>query len=662
MIRADDIDKDITTLSERYKVAAFTYDNIHNPEINNRFHYDYKKVISEVARINNITYQSSETQLVERGVLKPLPFGEYEIEVGESTRSGGGLNYNGKVFFSYSNDDYHSAYHELAHSLQKIYKLFDKEKIDRLYEISGQTLNDKTHKNKKLINRYDYVCYLNELHAGAFGSAALMLRADNRRDFLQQVVATYNMGQKRNQNALRDIKKQTYNSEHDAKFYATKSITKPLIKAIYKIRQSGERDSFFDENGVLNAEKLAKLCENIVLNHAYSPRTLNAFFKNNIFDGHSKHEKGWRKDALKTLFETPLTLITNFHKSESDKKTSFKMHKKLLEQQYSATNDFLLHKNTYEDLEFQALKEYEKILVAASYFGTYKENVSEALMDNIQQMSDYDIPNSAIRTIAQDIGDDRQEQKFVMNAFKFVRNIYRNNKDNPYFKKLTHLGIKTIIPIQNMIASKEKYPKHNFIDAFNKPSSSSVSYSSPTMVVKTQLDILHEFAQQYKISPDTSTYLMKELITNPTSYDTKKFRDEVAQQCNIKFDIFGLEKKRFIKDLNQTFDLISYNNYINYGSQKYKNLLYDLSKYQPNNYLTRLKEIDEKKIPLLGKVVWVKTQHIDTAAQTSRTEQIRNHMNGLRQKLTYNHTKPQQHIECPEIKNKYNIKKDGFER
>ena len=132
MVKVSDINKDIRSIGEKVGVAAFSYDDIHNENINNEFHYDYERVIAEVSRLQKITQEEAEAQLVERGILKLLPGGEYEVDVGGTTRKGGGVNY-GSVFFSLSSKDYQTKYHELAHSLQYEYHLFDNEKINRLY-------------------------------------------------------------------------------------------------------------------------------------------------------------------------------------------------------------------------------------------------------------------------------------------------------------------------------------------------------------------------------------------------------------------------------------------------------------------------------------------------------------------------------------------------
>lgn len=100
MVKVSDINKDIRSISDKVGVAVFAYDDIHNENINNEFHYDYERVIAEVSRLQQIAPEEAEKMLVEWRILKPLPGGEYEVDVGRSTRGGGGINY-GNAFLAY---------------------------------------------------------------------------------------------------------------------------------------------------------------------------------------------------------------------------------------------------------------------------------------------------------------------------------------------------------------------------------------------------------------------------------------------------------------------------------------------------------------------------------------------------------------------------------
>lgn len=62
----------------------FSVEALFNDKINNHFHYDYQKVIDEVSRING---RDMTQELVESGYLRPLPHGEYEINLQDDTNT-----------------------------------------------------------------------------------------------------------------------------------------------------------------------------------------------------------------------------------------------------------------------------------------------------------------------------------------------------------------------------------------------------------------------------------------------------------------------------------------------------------------------------------------------------------------------------------------------
>jgi len=111
---------------------------IHNKEIKNEFHYDYEKVIVEVQNLRGLTQDETSNNLCMDGILSPLPNGEYKVEVGTSTKGGGGLNYHGVAFFLLSNKDYQTKYYELAHSLQNLERQKCKEEVQKRTQTSQQ--------------------------------------------------------------------------------------------------------------------------------------------------------------------------------------------------------------------------------------------------------------------------------------------------------------------------------------------------------------------------------------------------------------------------------------------------------------------------------------------------------------------------------------------
>ena len=220
MVKASDINKDIRSISQKVGVAFFSYDDIHNASINNQFHYDYNRVIQTVSVLQKITPEEAEKRLVDRGILQLLPGEEYAINVGGTTRDGGGINY-GEAFFFLSDKDYHTKYHELAHSLQNKYALFDNEKLNALYDKSKKSLKPNENSEDKLLDKKNYAIYLNEMHSEVFGYGALLLRAENKRDFFKHALLAYRSGLDRNAVGFLSFGKTGYgcNGENSSKFY-----------------------------------------------------------------------------------------------------------------------------------------------------------------------------------------------------------------------------------------------------------------------------------------------------------------------------------------------------------------------------------------------------------------------------------------------------------
>lgn len=599
MVKVSDIEKDIKGLAKKYNIAVFNYDEIHNPNVDNQFHYDYKKVIEEVRQNLNIDGKYAELILAQRGILRPLPNGEYEVAVGRSTQNGGGVNYGGDIFFSFSRNDYHTQYHELAHTLQYQYNLFDEEKINKLYERSESGIKNKQKIDKKVIDRSTYRLYLGELHSEVFASAALMLRAENRRDFWWQAAQAYNMGINRNANAVWDIQKQEYGSKHSSKFYSTKSVMRPLIKEIYKIRKSGQLNSYFDENGVINSEKLAKLCEDVVLKNAYSPRTLNSFFKYKIFDGHTSQEKGWKRDVAKTFFEAPLTMVMDLHSSFKNSYDSHKMHRQLRAQQSKQTLDFISKPRQHDDPEMKAFMEYERLKIAIEYYGkNYKnDDLSDLLTAHIGKMSNDGISDNSIKTLADKAGNNKTEKKQIETAFRAIREIYRQNKDDPFFNKLTQSQAH-IYAVRKFMKKREENPQESIIPYIgNVPE----NFGSETYSIKRQINKINAFVEKYNMSKNFKHNVLKELVDNPKMFDDPEIRRTVINSKKFKNDFLGFKKRKFAKELNELFDQASFSYYNNKNNPAYQDLVKDLSSLPPEKMLEKINEIEEQKKALAAK-------------------------------------------------------------
>lgn len=599
MVKVSDIEKDIKSLAKKYNIAVFNYDELHNPDVDNQFHYDYKKVIKEVAQNQNMEEHQAELALTERGILTPLPNGEYEVAVGRTTLGGGGINYNGDIFFSFSKNDYHTQYHELAHTLQSQYNLFDDEKVSKLYERSENGIKNKQKIDKKIIDKKNYLLYLNELHSEVFASAALMLRAENRRDFWWQAAQAYNSGINRNVNAMFEFRKQEYDSEHNSKFYSTKSVMRPLIKEIYKIRKSGELGSYFDKNGVLDSEKLAKLCEGVVLKNAYSPRTLNSFFKYKVFDGHSSEEKGWKRDVAKTILETPMVIVLNLQNSLKNTYNSLKMHRQLRDKQYRQTYDFISTPKKHNDPEMKAFMEYERLKIAIEYYSkNYKNNdLRELLTDHISKMSGYEMTNNNIRLLADKAGNTQTEKRQIETAFRAVREIYRQNKDDPLFNKLATSRVE-IFALKNLMKRKKENPQESIIPHIAQTPE---NFGSETYSIKRQINRINAFVEKYNMSKSFKHNVLKELVDNPKMFDDPEIRRTVINSKKFKNDFLGFKKRKFAKELNELFDQASFSYYNNKNNPAYQDLVKDLSSLPPEKMLEKINEIEEQKKALAAK-------------------------------------------------------------
>lgn len=592
MVKASDINKDIRSIGEKVGVAVFSYDDIHNENINNEFHYDYERVIAEVSRLQKIAPEEAEAQLVKRGVLRPLPGGEYEVDVGGTTRNGGGINY-GSAFFSLSSKDYQIKYHELGHSLQDKYGLFDDEKMNRLYETAEKGLKNGENKEDKLLDRGNYHQYLMEMHSETFAYAALMLRAENRRDFLWQASQAYNSAISRNVDAALSFGKTEYSTDggNNSKFYATKPVMKPMIKAIWKIRKEGRQGEFFDENGVLKDEKLARLCEEVVVKNAYSPRTLKSFFEYRITDGHSGQEKGWRGDTLKSLVQMPLSMIGLLQ--EGDIKEKFKSifrHEKLVAEQNKKVEKFASKRVDYGNPELTALKEYERIqtkigLLDKKYPGNY------IVLSLGEQMQRAGLPDCSIGVWADVLGKNSFEKRVIKKELESVGKIITESKGNPYFERLIQAMPKNS-ELQRMIREKQQ-------DSQKEVTSGLVGekkgYGFAMYPVRRKVEKINQFAEKYQLDPVFKETLLETMVKNPQALDDVQNRDVLISAHTVSNDFLGIKKRKFAKEFNQLMDEIGHSYYYNRGNPLYQEAMSVLSKQPVEKYAEKVAEMEKQE-------------------------------------------------------------------
>lgn len=574
MVKAHDINKDIQSMAAKVGALAYSYDELHNENIKNQFHYDYQRLIQEFSQLKKITSEQAEENLIDMGILECLPHGEYKINVGKTTEAGGGLNFLGDVLFFLSAKDFSVKYHELAHSLQKQYNLFAEEKINPLYNIARSGLKNGEKENDKLLDQHNYKLYLNEMHSETFAFAALMLRAESNFDFLWQASRAYNNSIARNVVGFFSLGKTEYHGNM-SKFYATQPVMKPLIKAIRKIRKEGRRKEFFDENGVIKDEKLARLCEDIVLKNAYSPRTLKAFFDYNIKDSHSKQEKGWRGETLGAVAQAPLMVIGLVQEGNILKTLkSICKHKILVRSQNKQVKKFTNQRKIYVNPELTALKEYERLLIKVTKLGIKNDSL------RWQQQG---MPDSYIRRYAE------LSNKTLEKELKSVKKIIDENRDNPYFEKLMLSNIKAA-PLHRLIAEKQKNPHLEVTAGLERKKD---IYSRTTFTLNTNLNLISNFANQYKLDPAIRKTVLDTMVKNPKKLEDMSIRRVWIEAQSIHNDVLGIKKKKFAKEFNALMDNVCSNHYHNNGNPLYQQALQELSKYPTEKFGEKIAEMAE---------------------------------------------------------------------
>ncbi len=594
MVKPSDINKDIRSISEKVGVALFSYDDIHNEAIDNEFHYDYKRVIQEVSRLQKTTPEEAEKNLVDKGILRFLPGGEYEVNVGGTTREGGGLNY-GDAFFFLSSKDYQTKYHELAHSLQDKYDLFNNEKIDLLYDKSEKSLRSDENKEDKLLDKENYKRYLNEMHSEVFGYGALLLRAESKRDFLKQALNAYRSGVSRNAEGFFSFGKTEYGSDgqNNSKFYVTKSVMKPMIKAIWKIRKEGRKAEFFDENGVLNDEKFAKLCEDVVMKNAYSPRTLKSFFEYKIGDTHSDEEKGWRRDTIESIVATPIVMTRLFEKGEKEALKSIYKHKRLVAEENKKLRNFVAKENNCKDPELQALKEYERLKVKLLLIDKElpKNDVGEYISSKFPLIVENRMTDSFIRTSADLLSENTKDKVLIERELKEVRKIIQKNKYNSYFKKIMD-NRTSEYDLKNMLKDKLKNPDKEVTAGLEY---SEKNYGLATYPLHRQINKVQNFAKEYQLPLKTKETILEMMVRNPSCLDSADFRRDLISEKSFSNDFFGRKKKKYKKEFNKLLDEVGTSYYSNNGNPVYQELLTEMAKYSVKEYADKIASMEKQE-------------------------------------------------------------------
>lgn len=425
------VEQDIAAMARETGTAVFSYDDIHNSKVGNKLHCDYNKVIAGLSKAQNITPLDAEKKLIECEVLRPLPNGEYLVDVGYSTRRGGGRNFDGTVFFTFSKEDVHSQYHEMAHSYQKQGNLFDDAKIDKMYTPSANGLQVS---GGKLADKDTYKTYLNEVHAEIFAQTALMLREKSALGFSKQALYAQSHGESRNAEGLL-IGALNEGMGKTAKLYACKPVMHAAIKEVAAIRRSKKRADYFNQDGTLNAKKVAELCEKIVLDNAYSPRTYQSFLDNKFNDNYTG-EKDWKKGSLlavaKLLPAKGIMALQNSGKTIRKSINKIK-HGLLHHKEKSLLKDMTIQRQKSDNPQVQAVNDYAYIQAKMLQIGAGSSyvNAGDIVPFMVKDMHEHDMSYDKIRSLAQEIKAPKS-----LKAFMEIDAIIKENKNNPHFQEI----------------------------------------------------------------------------------------------------------------------------------------------------------------------------------------------------------------------------------
>ncbi|MBR1756443.1 MAG: hypothetical protein IJ738_02610 [Alphaproteobacteria bacterium] len=423
--------QDMAEMSKETGTAVLSYNDIHRTQVNNELHFDYKKVIDSVSKAKHISSTEAEKLLLEKGALTPMPNGEYMVRVGHSTEHGGGRNIgNGTVFFTFSEKDKHNQYHEMAHSYQAKDNLFNDAAMDKMYAVSEKGLGSG--EQGKLADRDTYKTYLKEAHAEIFAQTALMLRKNSALGFGMQALYAQSLGEFRNTagfmigGALGD----------QAMKYVCKPVMHAAIKEVAAIRKNGQRAEYFNPDGTLNAAKVSKLCEDIVLKNAYSPRTYQAFRNRDFSDTHTSEEKGWRKGtALAMIKSIPASCVLIISDSAKNiQKAIEQRHHKVLKKDAVKKLEAMTAKRPHNDNpQFLAANDYAYVAAKMQLIADKSPALNAA--DIVAQMAE------AMRSKEMSATDFKEMASalYIKSAAKDFQDIYavmQQNKDNSHFQAI----------------------------------------------------------------------------------------------------------------------------------------------------------------------------------------------------------------------------------
>lgn len=445
MIEKDKLAKELQLMNEYTGSSFFSYDQLHNDTVSTEFHYDYKTVIETVAKNQSLSYDQAKKVLLDLDVLHPLPNDEYAVDVGATTRGGGGLNYShGKAVFSYSDGDWQTNFHEEAHSLQHQLDLFNKDTLDDMYHHSSTPLTDK---QKGWATSDTYKTYLKEMHSEAFSYMTLLFHSKSLGDFLKTSYDALARGASFTATAATEKNNRYDVPDPSDKFYSTYPVMKAVIKEAWKIRKDKKlQKELIDENGHIIPEKLARHCEKLVIKSAYTPRTFGALLNRNYIYFRKPTEHGWRSDTIKAKFfqETIKPVLKHFVPRNNSYGKTYKMHQELETDTLQKLQKIFMSPREIDSPHISAAYDIERLHAGMAKiniqgdFSRHTELLLRTILKKTQQTKDFSEAGAQRHAeICVSLLELPEASKNdLINFFKTSNEIITQNQDNPYFDKM----------------------------------------------------------------------------------------------------------------------------------------------------------------------------------------------------------------------------------
>ena len=466
------IKKDFEKLAEFTGSAAFAYSDIHSQYVTTGTSYDYPKVIREVSRLKGWTQEKAKEELIKARVLQYTPEGEFIVNVGSSTRGGGGINYSqGLVLFSYDASDSQTIYHEYAHSLQNIYDTFGDEAFAQLYDNVGLDVNKESEFEKR-----DYKRYLKEMHSDTFGFAALLLRSEDRVEFLK--IAMQAMRRAAIMTVHGDSERYTdYGDSHaNSKYYASYHVMKRTIYEMWRIKKQKKEHLYFDKNGVLDCEKFCKLAEDFVLRSAYSPKQFKAFKKHNFELSFTKRggipfDHNHKRDILKSKLIYDIVRVADKMKRKtftfdpSPKLNHYDLINNHINKQLKVMKSSVDYSASAPSVAYQSIERIHygiSMLNQKLHLKYHTEDILRTIIAKRFKNQDFseETRKKDIQSVCEFIGVRKPENiQMIEDFFVTTDEMLKNNKGNMYFIQLMQSSDRSLYQQKDMLETLKYNPK-----------------------------------------------------------------------------------------------------------------------------------------------------------------------------------------------------------